>query len=171
VVSLLIPGIGPVIALGVAGAALLGVGGAAVGAAFEDRDKGVPRDDLFFYEQALRDGRSVLVAVVDDASHAERVRATLAAAGAESLDEARERWWLDLREAEAAAYEGDFAADEPVYRQGFEAALGRACRGRVYDEVVVELRAVYPETCETLAFRHGYQRGSAYGGREQRRAA
>ena len=169
--SLLIPGIGPVIALGVAGAALLGVGGAAAGAAFEGGDEGVPHDELFLYEHALREGKSVLVTLADDAQEAERARATLAAMGAESLDGARERWWVGLREAEAAAYEGDFGGDEPVYRQGFEAALGRAHRGRAYEEVIVELRVVYPGVCETAAFRRGYERGHAYGGGTQRRAA
>jgi hypothetical protein len=169
-VSLLIPGIGPVIALGVAGAALLGVGGAAVGAAFEHGGRsGVPRDELFFYEEALRAGKSVVVVLVDDDDAAARARGTLEAAGAESIDAARDAWWIGLRDAEAAAYAGDFARDERAYRLGFEAALGRG-RGRAYAEVADELRAVHPDVWMTGAFRRGYERGSAYGGRTRRAA-
>ena len=59
----LIPGVGPVLAIGVAGAALLGAGGAAAGAvlgktAEESTTEGLPADELFFYEDALRQGRS-----------------------------------------------------------------------------------------------------------------
>jgi hypothetical protein len=53
-VSLLVPGVGPVLAVGLAGAALLGyggaVGGAALGEAAESRTTGgLPADEIFFY--------------------------------------------------------------------------------------------------------------------------
>src|SRR6185436_17706951 len=67
--SLLVPGVGPVIALGILGAAILGAGGAAAGAvagrAMEDgMAVGIPHDELFVYEDALRRGRSVVIAFV-----------------------------------------------------------------------------------------------------------
>src|SRR5207247_2122952 len=70
--SLLVPGVGPVLALGILGAAILGAGGGAVGAmagqALEaGMADGLPRDELFVYEDALRRGRSVFIACVDDA--------------------------------------------------------------------------------------------------------
>src|SRR5436309_3137683 len=61
----LVPGVGPVFALGLIGAALLGIGGAAAGAAAgaaveEGLAQGLPRDELYLYEDALRHGRSVV---------------------------------------------------------------------------------------------------------------
>src|SRR5690349_2348633 len=68
--SALIPGVGPVFALGLLGAALFGLGGAAAGAAAgtaveENLDGGLPRDELYLYEDALRRGRSLVIAAVD----------------------------------------------------------------------------------------------------------
>ncbi|HKR60708.1 MAG TPA: hypothetical protein VJS64_13390, partial [Pyrinomonadaceae bacterium] len=62
VASLLIPGVGPVLAAGIIGAAILGVGGAttgmAAGAALERAlADGVPHDEIYLYEDALRNGR------------------------------------------------------------------------------------------------------------------
>src|SRR5215470_6106460 len=55
----IIPGVGPVLAAGVAAAGLLGLagsaGGAALGAAAEESTTpGLPADEVFFYEDALR---------------------------------------------------------------------------------------------------------------------
>ncbi|MBM3221578.1 MAG: hypothetical protein FJZ38_23390 [Candidatus Rokubacteria bacterium] len=69
---------------------------------------------------------------------------------------------MGLRDEEARAYTtrgGDFEVDETVYRRGFEAALMPFVRGRGYDVVLVELRQVYPEICQTGAFRCGFDRG------------
>src|SRR6184192_153439 len=53
-VSLAVPGIGPIIAFGLLGAALFGAGGAAIGNALENTlTQGVPRDDIFVIEDAL----------------------------------------------------------------------------------------------------------------------
>src|SRR5678815_3509497 len=57
--TLAVPGIGPVIAFGMIGAALLGAVGAATGAALgneleEQLGEGVPHEDVFLYEDALR---------------------------------------------------------------------------------------------------------------------
>jgi len=58
----LIPGVGPVIAAGVLGATALGTGGliagAELGAKGEEKDaQGLPADEIFFYKDALRQGR------------------------------------------------------------------------------------------------------------------
>lgn len=151
--SLLIPGVGPVAALGLLGAALLGaggaVGGAAAGGALEDSlSKGLPKDEIYLYEDALRKGHSVVVALAEDEEGAERARTILAKQGAESLDAARETWWTGLRAAEEEEYEGpDFAVDESSYRQGFEAAA----RGDTLADA---------ET--SAAFRRGFDRGKVY---------
>jgi hypothetical protein len=170
VVSTILPGVGPVMGLGLAAAALLGVGGAlagaAVGGALENTlEVGLPKDELFIYEDALRQGRSVLIVLAQDTEQADRVGEALTSAGAESLDAAHEHWWLGIRDAEAEAYKGeglDFTTDEPLYRKGFEAALRPAAAGKSYDEALEFLQAHYPEEYRQEAFRRGYARGRAY---------
>jgi hypothetical protein len=170
VVSALVPGVGPVMAIGLAAAALLGVGGAvagaAVGGALEDSlEEGLPKDELFLYEDALRQGRMVLIVMTEQEEQADTVREALAQAGAESIDAARERWWLGVRDAEAEVYtaEGlDFPTDEPVYRKGFEAALQPTMAGKSYTEASEFLRTYYVEVYREEAFRRGYARGQTY---------
>src|ERR1043166_855274 len=170
--SLLLPGVGPVFAAGLLGAALRGAGGAAAGAAaggaLEDSmARGLPHDELFVYEDALRRGRSVVIAVADDEERADVARGVLTRAGAERGDAAREKWWLGLRDAEEAEYTvdgGDFSVDEAAYRRGFEAALDTRARGHSYDEDAERLRDCFGAECEEGAFRRGYERGRRYEG-------
>jgi hypothetical protein len=168
--SILVPGIGPVLALGIIGAVLLGAGGAAAGAAAggameEGIAEGLPRDELFVYEDALRRGRSVVIALADDEALAERARAELLRAGAESVDAAREEWWIGLRDAEQEHYlqqGGDFKVDEAIYRLGFEAALHPDRRGKAYDSVTPNLQEKYGAESTAPAFLQGYKRGQHY---------
>lgn len=170
VASALIPGIGPVTAIGLTAAALLGIGGAvagsAAGGALENElSMGLPKDELFIYEDALRQGRTVLMVLTDDDLQADQVREALARAGAESLDAARERWWLGLRDVEAEAYtaEGwDFTQDESLYRRGFEAAMRAETLGKPYEEVLAHLQTRDPDAYKKEVFRRGYARGRAY---------
>ena len=85
-VSALVPGIGPVVALGLLAGALIGAGGGAVvGGAVEDSlGGGVPKDELFLYQDALRQGRTVLFVVGSDDDQAALVRRILYEAGAEA---------------------------------------------------------------------------------------
>jgi hypothetical protein len=166
-----VPGIGPVIAVGLLGAALLGVGGAAGGAVLgealdEGLVEGLPKDDLFVYEDALRQGRSVVVAFISEGRQAEAVRKMIDHAGAADIDSAREDWWLGLRDAEEQQYVGagrNFSQDEPDYRSGFEAALHPQTRGKSYNEVIDYLRARYPTNYNEESFRRGYDRGRTHG--------
>jgi hypothetical protein len=164
--GVLLPGVGPVVAVGVIAAALVGAGGAAVGAAVEGAlAHGVPKDELFLYEDALRRGRSVVFVLTEDQAQGDAARRALREAGAEDLDAARERWWIGLRSVEAEQYReagGDFARDEACYRLGFEAALRENTRGRVYDDVVEYLGEQYPDAYRDPAFRRGFERGRAY---------
>jgi hypothetical protein len=170
IATALIPGVGPVLAVGMIGAALLGAGGAAAGAkageAMEDTiAPELPHDELYVYEDALARGKTVIIAAADDGEQADHVHTALAAAGAESIDAARESWWVGLRDDEKAKYEGgDFDAEESVYRQGFEAALHPRHRGARYEESLERLRERYPEVCERSAFRRGFTRGRDYHG-------
>lgn len=158
--SLLVPGIGPVIAGSILGAALLGAGGTATGVAAggaieRELEAGLPHDEIYLYEDALRQGRSVVVAFVDNEGAIYSVRGALAGAGAESIDDARENWWIGLRDAEEAEYQTSgrtFTTDESNYRRGFEAALAR----RRQDAAVAKAED------EDEAFRLGYGRGESY---------
>ena len=168
--SLFLPGVGPIIAAGIVGAALLGIGGAATGAVAGDKiedamGEGLPHDELFVYEDALRRGRSVVIAFAEDDEQAEGARNVLSQSGAESLDAAREEWWVGLRDAEQEEYmkEGrDFSVDEAIYRRGFEASLDPRVRGRSYEEAVEKLRERHGDQCSVDAFRRGYDRGCVY---------
>jgi hypothetical protein len=100
VASLVVPAIGAAALAGIAGGALLGVGGGALaGDALEDAlSQGIPRDELVLYEEALRRGRALVVAVAETTEEAERVRDLLAHAGALSVDAARDEWRVGLVE-------------------------------------------------------------------------
>ncbi|PYS53259.1 MAG: hypothetical protein DMF68_00070, partial [Acidobacteria bacterium] len=146
-----------------------GAGGAAAGAlaggALEESVEGLPHDELYIYEDALRQGRSVIIVVADDDAQAETARGVLTQAGAESVDAARENWWVGLRDVEEEHYTGqggDFKNDESTYRRGFEAAQHPRVRDKGYDEVKGYLLECYGGDCELTAFRSGYDRGQSY---------
>jgi hypothetical protein len=170
VASAVVPGIGPVMTVGLAAAALLGLGGAVAGAAAGDAlentlEVGLPKDELYIYEDALRQGRMVLIVLCEDKNQADEVREALARTGAESVDAAREHWWLALRDAEAEVYTAqgfDFTRDEPAYRRGFEAALQPAAAGKSYIDALDFLQRHCPDGYRDEAFRRGYARGQAY---------
>ena len=164
--AMVLPVIGPVIATGAIAGALLGLGaGVAVGNAVEDAGTtGLPKDEIYVYEDALRRGRTIVIAVIDD-DQADAARAALQSAGAETLDAAREDWWIGLRGSEAARYTasgGDFARDETTYRHGFEAALQRDTRGTTYEMSRALLARRYPGLYTQDAFRRGWEGGQAY---------
>jgi hypothetical protein len=163
----LVPGIGPITAIGLLAGALIGAGGGvAVGDTLEGAlAHGVPKDELFWYEDALRRGRSLLIVLTDADDETEAARQFLAESGAESLDAAREQWWVGLRPAEAehyAAQGGDFARDEAAFRRGFEAALQRETRDRRFEDVVEYVRRRDPVICATEAYRRGFERGQTH---------
>ena len=174
--TLAVPGIGPVIAFGMIGAALLGAVGAATGAALgneleEQLGEGVPHEDVFLYEDALRHGRSIVIAHVDD-DRADRVREVMNNSGAMDIDTLREQWWAELRDGERSHYHTDgrdFDRDEPRYRQGFQASLHPYRRGKEYKAIEEELHSSYRADELDTAFREGYQRGQAYHSRERER--
>jgi hypothetical protein len=185
----LVPGIGPITALGLLGAAILGAAGAAVGAVAGGKveasmTEGLPHDEIFVYEDALRKGRSVVVAMADDEDSAASVRQVLRADGAETIDDAREQWWIGLRSAEESHYSRsgrNFAEDEKYFRMGFEAALHAKTRCMEFDQVSGEMNAAledvqreFPGVDVEEPFTHGYRRGREHYQRlcnEQKNAA
>ena len=162
----LLPVAGPAIVIGIVGALLLSLGGAAAGSAIEKAlSTGLPKDEVFVYEDALRQGFSLVVVSTSDAAEQKTAMMALEGSGAESVDAARERWWIGLREMEAFDYHSealDFRRDEPTYRQGFEAAQSLATRDLASRETTDFLKQRYPDTYDSDAFRRGYARGRAH---------
>jgi hypothetical protein len=126
---------------------------------------GLPKDELFVYEDALRRGRTVVIALAEDDDQAEAARTVLEEVGAETIDAARKQWWIGLRDAEAEQYatgERDFTSAESVFQEGFTAALHPDVRGKEFTEARRHLRKRYREIYDQEPFRHGYERGQHY---------
>jgi hypothetical protein len=173
----LVPGVGPITALGMLGAAVLGAAGAALGGTLgKDMDSGatdgLPEDEIFVYEDALRQGRSVVIVGAGDNDSASLLRELLKMQGAESVDAAREQWWIGLRSAEESHYSKSgksFATDEEFYRFGFQAALHARTRCMEFDQVSGAMNAAledvqrqHPGVEVEAPFTRGYQRGREY---------
>jgi hypothetical protein len=173
-VAALIPGVGAVTVIGLLGGAVVAAAGAGVGAAVggnleNAQTEGLPEDEIFVYEDALSKGRSVVIALANDSVEASLFRELLKAEGAESIDAAREHWWIGLRSAEQEHYSQhgkNFGNDEEFYRRGFEFALDARTRRKEYDQVlpemkvkIEELERQYPGIEVAEPFRRGFERG------------
>jgi uncharacterized protein with von Willebrand factor type A (vWA) domain len=153
----------------VAAAALFGIGGGVGGAilgeaADEKSTEGVPADEVFFYEDALRRGKSVILVLTDGHDEEERAHKLLEHAGAETIDAARRDWWLGIRDVQAEHYRSlgrNFENDQEVYHAGFEFALRRENRGKTFEEVSDRVKWWHPDVWNTEAFRLGYEAGEA----------
>ncbi|MGA8493421.1 MAG: hypothetical protein WB711_23570 [Terriglobales bacterium] len=176
-IAAVIPGVGPITAMGLLGELILGAAGAGIGAAAGGKlessmTEGLPEDELFVYEDALRKGRSVVIALADE-TKASLFRELLKAEGAEEVDAAREQWWIGLRDAEHEHYSAlgkNFSDDdEKFYRMGFESALHARTRCKEYDQVMGEMTAQiedlereHPGVNVSEPFTRGYERGRDY---------
>jgi hypothetical protein len=171
----LVPGLGPITAVGLLGAAILGAAGATVGATVGNEletstTEGLPEDEIFVYEDALRQGRSVVIVLAGDKQQASLLRELLKTQGAESIDAAREQWWIGLRSAEESHYsKSGKTEDEAYFRRGFEAALHARTRCMEFDQVSAAMDAAledvqreHPGKEVEEAFTRGYQRGREY---------
>jgi hypothetical protein len=184
----IVPGVGPVTALGLLGAAILGAAGATLGASVAGSlenftTEGLPEDEIFVYEDALRKGRSVVIALAPNDAVAAPLRELMKSEGAEEIDAARHQWWIGLRSAEREHYDpsgNNSPQDEKFYRMGFEAALHARTRCMEFDQVsaemdsrLEELQKQYPGVDLEAPFTRGYQRGREYYQRlcDERRAA
>jgi hypothetical protein len=170
----LVPGLGPITALGLLGAAVLGAAGATIGATAGNKmensiTEGLPEDEIFVYEDALRQSRTVVIVLAEDNQSASLIRDLLKMQGAESIDAAREQWWIGLRSAEESHYAKSgksFAEDEEYFRRGFEAALHARTRCMEFDQVsaamtsaLEDVQREHPGKDVEAAFTHGYERG------------
>ena len=125
---------------------------AELGSALETTlSQGVPRDDLFVIEDALRSGHSVALALVEDQAAAQRAHEALRAEGALDMETARDRWWASLTEAERGVFN---PVEEHAYRCGFEAA--QWCDNRE------NVRALHGDVIDEPAFLRGWERGHDY---------
>jgi hypothetical protein len=167
VASLLLPGVGAVIAIGL-GAGTLGLGGAVAGAAGggaleEGLTRGLPKDEIFLYEDALRQGRTVIVVTSEDDDLLAQSRQLMERNGAESLDAAREKWWIGLGDKDAADYDTpQEARNEPLYRSGFQAALEPDLRGKSLQDGRSILKERFPLIHEEEWFQRGYASAQKY---------
>lgn len=168
VTLMVIPAVGPIIAVGtLALASMLGatVGGVVGHVTQQAAAPALPHDYAFVYEDALRRGRWLLIIHSPDEHQIKAALPLLDRLDTESFEDAREMWWRQLRENELQHYEGssdEFIQTEAVYRKGFEAALAADIRGHSYTEVLPTLQKRYPDTYETEPFAQGYQRGHTY---------
>jgi hypothetical protein len=142
--SVMVPGVGPVLAIGLFGAVLFGATGALTGAALgksldDFLSEGLPEDELYVYKDALRKGHSVVIALTEGESQTGDVRRALAEAGAESVDQARQAAWLGLHNAASEKYADEQHSSnghaspesaEAKAEQGKETKAGRRSRSR-----------------------------------------
>ena len=167
-VSLMIPGLGPIMAIGALafGGGLGAVAGGVVGNAVQIASESIfPPEEHFIYEEALRQGAQVLIIQPSDDEHVEVARNILAKHGAESATQAREQWWQQLRANEASTYTNEaeaFSMIEAEYRQGFEAALDARLRGKTHEEEEAFLAQNHAAVMQNEAFRRGFTRGKSY---------
>ena len=100
-----IAGANPAFTLELLSAVILGVSGAAAGIAAGQAletalSDGLPKDDLYRCMDALRQGRSVVIAFTDKTQSAATARDIMAHTGAERLNAARKWRWFGPRPAE-----------------------------------------------------------------------
>jgi hypothetical protein len=173
-VSAFLPGVGWVTGAGLLAKAILRAAGARIGSArggsLEDAvPDALPEDEIFVYEDLLRKGRSVVIALAEDGTAAKPIRESFLEQKADAIDAARQEWWIGLRGAEGEHYSasgGNFSNDEKFYRMGFEAALHARTRCMEFDQVSAEmdgkledLQEQYPGVPLEEPFTRGYQRG------------
>lgn len=165
--TLLVPGVGAVTAIGMAAMGIVGaIAGAMAGKGLEESAAyELPHDEIYIYEDALRQGKTVLLTVVaEDKMH--EVESKLEQLGAESVNRARDEWWLGIRAVEKEHYETigghNFEQNEPIYRKGFQEAQHPKFRGKSYGEVKGYLEERNPEHHAHESFSKGYERGQTY---------
>ena len=160
-------GVGPIVAVGsLVFGSLVGVAvGATLGGLMQRAfDMTIAPEEFFVYEDALRQGFSLLIVKPNNEEQHHAADQVLTRLGTKGFDALREQWWQRQREQEAAAYKGasSFAAHEFSYRRGFEAALDARDRGKTFAEAASVLALRAPGLYQDKAFRHGFERGQTY---------
>ena len=162
----LLPGLGPVIGVGMLASGLIGAAlGSAAGAAVDRHTHGIPNEDLYFFEESVRDGGAVVIVDARDSTQETQARNLVERSGGRAGHAVRRDWWQGRRERERDFLRSRGHELEPIesdYRSGFEAALHPTTRGRDYDQVTAYVENCYPGPCRTAAFRVGYDRGQEF---------
>ncbi|MEW6731173.1 MAG: hypothetical protein AB1489_07540 [Acidobacteriota bacterium] len=101
------PGISILVATGIILTCALGLwlGGKIFGGIENVTSTGVPHDDLFLYQDAIAQQRSIVIMLANSEERAALVRETLMLMGAESVNAAQDQWWLGLRNIETEHYQ------------------------------------------------------------------
>jgi hypothetical protein len=163
--SVLVPGVDAILAIGYAASALGLLRGGALGGRLDNSlSDGLPQEELYIYDAALRQSRSVVIAFAENHAQVEAAHHALNGAGAESIDRAREMWWIGLRDIEKEHHEagGDrFQQSEKEFRTGFEAAQHPANRERSYEVSRDRLSEQHSIAGDSDAFRQGFGRGAS----------
>ena len=114
------------------------LGGMAVGSALDDAlSEGLPVDEFFIYQSALRQGRSVLIAAAAGDAEADAFRALLVEHGAETIDAAHQEWLVGLCAAEEQNYVGSAEAFGP------DRSINPHARANSYEQALEFLRRRY----------------------------
>lgn len=168
VVPLVVPGVGPILAVGVlvAGALVGATVGATVGGVVQDTfTMTLAPEEVFVYEEALRQQCSLLVVKPIDEHQHDLARLLFERLGTERVTTVRDHWWQRQRQQEVATYRGtgaEFAAHEVSYRHGFEAALDVRARGKTYGEAAHALAQRDPAMYQDDVYHYGFERGQGY---------
>jgi hypothetical protein len=127
-------GVDPFTITGVIGTLFAGYTGMSLGAmagrAVDNRFfDGLPVDELYVYEDALRQGRTVLMALTDQDEEAAAERAILAESGAESVDAAHRNWRVGWQSDPELAYGSLRRGSAPGPRPAAEPPAGEPPTG------------------------------------------
>ena len=114
------------------------------------------QDGLALCASAAQHGTAVLFATPEADQEADSIRALFAENGAETLDAARESFWVGIRDAEKLHYESagpsaPFHTVEGAYRRGYVAGLSG----------VASEQGTLRDDAEKDAYRRGFDRGQA----------
>lgn len=168
ILMLALPGIGPIAAVGALG--LSGAMGSLAGGVFgeaarESTTIELKPQEFFAYENALQQGRHLLIVRHNGESTVQTIAHLLARNGAEGFDSARERWWRNVRTGESEAFVGspeEFTGVERRYRDGFEAALAAYGKKSTDSEAETSAQTAGSAIPNDDAFERGYERGRQY---------
>jgi hypothetical protein len=169
IVSLALPGVGSILAIGALalGGSFGAVAGGVVGNMVQETyAPTVPLEDIFIYEEALRQGARLLIIQPSDDVWARMARTILNTHGARFTDDAWRQWWQRLSGNEAAAYGTasvtSFAQIEAEYHRGFQAALDGRLRGKSPEEQESLVKDYYGVAAQAPPFQQGVARGHLY---------
>ena len=130
----------------------------------EGAGQGLPLDDFFVLEDALRRREKAVFVSVPERHQWEKIEAALDECGGKDVSRAREEWWSGIcgKEEQAVPTGDPHDVDDYLFRVGFEAALHPSRRKLTFEEARGGLSRAHPEAVDVESFRQGYSRGRAH---------